>query len=266
MKASSISKSVLVGVVFFYGWASFAEDTITSSSPVTTAEPSTQVENSTQEPSNFDKAKEKVSDAYGQVQSTLAKGRYLRGQSKWALFGNYAPLDLLIPGKYGVSLGWTRGPDKIWELEYLRGKVAVPFIVEDLGKMTDQRLTLMARSFSGNSFNFSYGISYFDFSITLGDKLLNGVSAGQVPYVDVISVQSVGFYLGVGNRWNFPNGFTLGVDWATWAQPVYITNEEKGFLDATTDESDKDEVETALDVVNYFPRLSFLKLNLGWSF
>ena len=143
---------------------------------------------------------------------------------------NYSPIDLLIPSKYGFTLGYINNADKTWEFEYLRGSISVPFIIEDLGKMTDERFSVIGRSYFGsNSFNFSYGISYFDFSLHLGDKLLSRVTGGNYPSIDLVEVQSVGFNLAIGNRWSLNRNVTFGIDWISWAQPVYVLNQKSTF-------------------------------------
>jgi hypothetical protein len=180
---------------------------------------------------------------------------------------NYSPFDLLIPSKYGFTLGYIKSKEKTWEFEYLRGSISVPFIVEDLGKMTDERFSLMARSFfGGNTFNMSYGLSYFDFSLHLGDKLINRVSGGSYPSIDVVDIQSLGFNLAIGNRWTFDHNITFGVDWISWAQPVYVTNKKSLFLDYASNQEDRDAVDKSMKVISFFPRLAFLKLQLGMQF
>jgi hypothetical protein len=93
----------------------------------------------------------------------------------------------------GFSLGLNNDGDKTWELEYLRGSISVPFIIEDLGKMTDERISIIGRSyFGGNSFNLSYGVSYFNFSLHLGDKLLGGLTGGAYPSIDLVEIKAYG--------------------------------------------------------------------------
>lgn len=180
---------------------------------------------------------------------------------------NYSPIDLLIPSKLGLTVGYIVSEEKTWEFEYLRGSISVPFIVEDLGKMTDERYSVIARSYSaGNSFNFSYGLSYYDFSLHLGDKLLNRVTGGTYPSIDLVEIQSLGFNLGLGNRWTIDKNITLGVDWISWSQPVYVLNKKSSFLDYASNQQDKDDVDKAMKLISYLPRLAILKIQLGVSF
>jgi hypothetical protein len=183
------------------------------------------------------------------------------------VLGNYATFDLLIPSKIGLTFGTIFNEDKTLEFEYLRGSFAIPFLIKDLGQMTDTRYSLIKRNyFGGNSFNMSYGISYFDFSMTLGNSLITAVSSGNYPEMDLVEVKTLGLNIGIGNRWTFKHNITLGVDWISWNQPLFVTTNKSVFLDHATNQQDKDDVQTAMKVISYFPHFSFLKLQFGMLF
>lgn len=178
----------------------------------------------------------------------------------------YSPIDLLIPSKIGASFGYMESADKIWEFEYLRGSLSAPFVVGDLGKMTDERVSVMKRSYSGsNSFNFSYGITYYNFSLRLGSDILSRVSGGQGA-MDMIQIQSLGVNLGLGHRWSIAKNITAGVDWVSWSQPLLTLKKDAAFLDQANDANDKDDVDKAVKLITYFPRFVFLKLQVGVLF
>lgn len=86
------------------------------------------------------------------------------------------------------------------------------------------------------------------------------------PSIDLVSIEALGFNVAIGNRWTFDHNITLGIDWISWAQPVAVTNKKSAFLDSSANEEDKDDVDTALKIISYFPRFSFLKLQLGILF
>jgi hypothetical protein len=89
----------------------------------------------------------------------------------------YSPIDLIIPNKVGLHIAWKKSTTEFWEFEALSGKVAVPYLIADLGKMTDNRYSLLLRTKeSDSSFNLTYGVTFFDFSIVLGDRFLNSLS------------------------------------------------------------------------------------------
>lgn len=215
----------------------------------------------------LDKAGEVAKETTEQVTKTLAETKIRRGKADYFVLVSYSPIDFLIPSKKGITLGLIRDADKTWEFEYLSGSISVPLVVEDLGKMSDERISIIGRSYFGNnSFNFSYGLSHFGFSLHLGDKLLNRVTGGNYPSLDLVEIKSLGFNVGIGNRWTFKHDVTLGIDWISWMQPVHITKKESSFLDYASNEEDKKDVDKAIGFISYMPRFAFLKLQLGILF
>jgi hypothetical protein len=177
----------------------------------------------------------------------------------------YAPLDLFIPSKYGASAGWRFTPKTTLELEYLRGSLSVPFLFDALGGMTDQRLALIVRShFRKSSFNYHYGVSYNMFKIKLGNEIINR-SVPHASDLDEIILNSLGFVVGLGNRWIISDNFIVGVDWFVWAQPLTQLKKKTDFMQYVSD-SDRGRLNDAIDFISEFPRFSVLKINLGMTF
>ncbi len=254
----------------FCSLATESDDSVESSSEQSTegSEGSKATEATESSDEGFlNKAGKVAKDASAAVSKKLGETRERRENSDYLLLFNYSPLDLIIPSKYGLTMGLIRDADKSWEIEYVEGSFAIPFIVDDLGKMSDKRYSLIGRSyFGGNSFNFSYGLSYFDFSLFLGDKILNQVTNSAIPAIDLVEIQSFGVNFGLGHRWTFNRDITFGVDWISLAQPLLITKNKSAFLEHSTNQKDKDDVENAMRVISYFPRLSFFKLQVGILF
>lgn len=179
----------------------------------------------------------------------------------------YSPLDLLIPSKWGAKVGGETPGELAWEFEYLRSSLETPFIIADLGKMTDERYSLILRSFGQRkSFNVHFGVTYFSFKAHLSPKFLNTVPTQIDTSYDVVQVESVGFNLGIGHRWHWGEHFHFGVDWLSWAQPVFITKNQSEITDLTEDEDTKETISDAVRIANYVPRLLTLKVFLNFSF
>lgn len=218
------------------------------------------------ENSIVEKSGEFQQESSEQTSENKSTTRDHRSTADYFIMGYYSPIDLLIPSKYGLSAGLITDADRTTELEYLRGSISVPFVVEDLGSMKDERFSIVRRHYFGrNSFNFGYGITYFDFTIHLGNKFLDQIQQAY-PSTDLVEAQSLGFNLSIGNRWTFFRNITIGVDWISWAQPIFVTNKKAAFLDTSASEQDRKDVDKALDVITYFPRFSFFKLQLGILF
>lgn len=195
------------------------------------------------------------------------KSRISRGTSDVTAHILYSPLDLFIPQKIGASLGWIESASRTWEFEYLRGKIAAPSFLEDLGKMTDEKISVLARSyFSKNSFNLSYGLTYFRYKIQLGSEELQGVSPSERSQFDVVELESLGLNVGIGNRWALTDHLSVGVDWIELYQPLFETKSNTDFTNETSDQDTKDDVEDALKFLGHFPRFTVLKLQVGMTF
>lgn len=213
------------------------------------------------------KATELSDDAKEVAEETIGQSRKNRFNKRVILVGQYSSLDLLIPGKYGASVAVASSEDQSFEFDFMRGSLAVPGLIADLGKMTDLRASLSGRSYFGNnSFNLLYGITYFDFSVKVGDKLLSRISQDRLQSWEVFGVNALGLQFGLGNRWTFDQGFLFGVDWFTWSQPMFIVKRKIRPLSEISDESDRRDVDKAVRFISYFPRFSFLKLQLGYTF
>ena len=191
----------------------------------------------------------------------------IREESVAGIFALLSPLDLVVPGKYGLS-AYKNYNEKQYEAEYLRGTLSVPKVITDIGSVTDQRLTVRIRKFSETSnFNWYWGVTYFAFDAKLGSDLLNTVAPGQpISEVDLVRHRAFGIDLGLGHRWHFKNNLALGIDWVSWSQP--LTTLEKGipFLKSSGSQSSKEKVEKAFNIVAYVPRFSILRLSAGYIF
>jgi len=181
---------------------------------------------------------------------------------------NYSYFDLILPSKYGFSLGYIESPKDTYEFEYLRASVSIPVsVVKDLGSFSEVRMSLMDRHFFGEgTFNGLWGVVYNSNKLEIGNGILSRISSQGVPRVKPLQVDTLGVVGGVGNRWLFSNGIAFGVDWFTWAQPLIVIKKENQFRDVATNENDKNNIDTAVKALGYFPRLSILKVNLGMAF
>ena len=214
-----------------------------------------------------EKATEATQQAVKDIKESTAETRASRENFNYFGYVTYSPLDLIIPSKIGATIGLNGNADSTWELEYLKGSISVPFLVKDLGKMSDERISIIRRSYLGtNSFNFSYGLSYYDFTLHLGDALLSRMTYGKYPSIDLVEIQSLGFNIGIGNRWTFAKNISFGVDWISWSQPVYTISRKSEFLKYATNQQDRADVDKGLRAIAYFPRLTLLKLQLGVTF
>ncbi len=206
-------------------------------------------------------------DAASAVGKKLDETKDLRAKSRWAILGNYSLIDTWIPSKYGVTVAYIPSADAAWEIEYLRGSLSFELFIKDLGKMTDERLSLIRRFYSDrNSFSFFAGAAYHSFSVHLGDRLTSLISNNLIPNVDLVTVKTLGFIGGLGNRWQFGSGWTLGVDWFSMYVPIKTLEAEAPYVSSTASESGKNDVRDVMDVIKRIPTFAVFKFQVGMSF
>lgn len=213
-----------------------------------------------------DKAIEKIQDAHAKYKKEIGEMAQRRRDATANILGHYSPLSMWVPSKVGVSLGYIKDEKWTYELEGLYGSLGYELLGINLAKFSEVRLNLMARYFSSGSFNLFFGLHYEKIDLTLGDNLLGSFSAADKVEYNLLEIENVGVVGGLGNRWLFKNGFTLGVDWIALNQPIYSLKSNARFLDSNASQSDKDAVDRGLSVLKYLPRVTFLKLGLGWTF
>ena len=217
---------------------------------------------------NFkDQALDSFNTRLKELQMMGLESKAHRENSKFLVLGSFAWIDPIIPGKIGFTAGYLPNSNTSFELDYLRGSVALPGFLSYLGSITDQRVSLLSRSYFGsNSFNISYGLSYMDLSMTLGDELIGRVPGVSLASISLIKIQTLGVNIGIGNRWVVWKSLTLGCDWIYLNQPLALLKREDTFLNYATNTNDRDTVETGLKVLTYFPRLGLLRVQLGATF
>lgn len=211
-----------------------------------------------------------VNKAHEPVKEQVDMSPRVREKNNMAILIHYAPMDIIIPSKTGATFSYS-GDDRNaqYEIQYLRASFSVPFLVDDLGSITEQRLALIKRNFTKDSnFNWYYGISYHSLEVHLGNEYLSALapSSQQIPNIDVLKIEALGFDLGLGHRWYFENGITFGIDWIGWSQPLISLKKQNYFSDVATNQEDKDNAEKLMTAGTYLPRFSVLKLSLGYSF
>jgi hypothetical protein len=183
-------------------------------------------------------------------------------ESTWGVYGTYSYLDLWLPSKLGLVVSYGDN-NRVYELAYQSASYSFDYIVDDLGKWTDKRIHLTTRSHTwGSSFNFQYGAYYNSFSIDLGSNLTRLVGA----QYDVIKIETVGAMFGVGNRWTWDNGLSIGSDWFRIFYPLAVVGEDTSFLDKTDDAGDKSDVQKVVDIVKSTPTITLVHFEIGYRF
>ena len=103
-------------------------------------------------------------------------------------------------------------------------------------------------------------------NIHLGDRLTSLISGNLIPNADLVKIKTLGITGGLGNRWQFKKGFTLGVDWFSLYIPLKTFMAEAPYVNSGASESGKNDVRKAIKIIKRIPTFSSLKLQLGLTF
>lgn len=206
------------------------------------------------------KASNAMVDAY---RATGEAAYELRNETSATVLLHYSPLDLLLPSKIGATMDWHADAETLYEIDYSYSSIKASISSADLSKMSETRISLLKRNFGSGAFHWFWGFNYNSTEAGINETLMNTAGGG---VSDVLTVQSLGMTVGVGHRWALGKNFSFGVDWFSWAQPLVLLKKEAPFVDATTNPDYKDDIDTALKVIGYFPRWAAFKMYLGYSF
>ncbi|KYG66637.1 hypothetical protein AZI86_06215 [Bdellovibrio bacteriovorus] len=206
------------------------------------------------------KASNAMIDAYRSSSEAAYDSRKNNGAT---VLLSYSALELVLPSKMGATVAWHKDADTLYELDYSYSSVSASAHHFDLASMKETRISLLKRNFGGGAFHWFWGVNYNAFRATINESFMNTAINGAS---DVFNVQTLGLTLGVGHRWVFYDRFSFGIDWFSWAQPLVILKKEAPFVDNSTNQENKDDIDTALKIVGYFPRWAAFKIYLGYSF
>jgi hypothetical protein len=211
-----------------------------------------------------DEAKPIVQEKPKPVVKEIRKGadtsRENRAASNGTLTFGWEPFATWIPSKWGMS--YTQIFNENWsvELEYYTGSINSNYVGVDLGAVKERRLTLQAKRYLGNSFYYSFGPVLADFNARLGTSIV------ATDYSSSFSAQNLGAAAGIGNRWQWSNGVTFGIDWFRINVPLIETKVEDNVLDDITNSGDQDDIKNIIRTFNRVPTFVLFGLNLGYTF
>lgn len=100
--------------------------------------------------------------------------------------------------------------------------------------------------------------------ITLGDDLLSKISREKLQ-VELVKTSAIVWNLGIGNRWQFDNGITLGSDWLEISVPLK-TKMKEHVSPLFKAEGDRKTATRILKILRNFPSMTAFKLQIGYTF
>lgn len=196
-----------------------------------------------------------------------AESRDERLLTKWTVLGSYSYFDLWVPSKVGVAAVYNHAVSDSFEIQFDRGSVGFDYFNISLGKVSDDRISLIWRRFNQrNSFNYFVGLHHTSYKIRLGDDLLKTVGATQRGAVEMMEISELGPTIGFGNRWQSKSGIVWSFDWLTLNFPLWTLKSRTPFLDSTSNSSAQKDVQDVLRVLKNVPTGAVVKIHLGYAF
>lgn len=202
-------------------------------------------------------------DKIKEIPQKLSRSADYREDSIGTVMAGYQFLASWIPSKW--SAAYTQNFNRKWSLEaeYLKGSMGIGAFGFDAASITETRYSLVGRRFVGNSFNFILGAFKNDFEAQLGNDIVNDMTDKSI---DEFEVSGMGLALGIGNRWQWGNGLTFGIDWFRMNVPLFEKKVDNDVLNKIDDNNDLSRVKDYIDKVKNIPTFVLLGFNLGYTF
>lgn len=204
-----------------------------------------------------------VSEEVAKATRELSNSKQVRDQSFGSVMLGYQFLTSWLPSKKTISYTHIFNDKWSLEAEYSWATIDFPIVGVDLGAIKEKRYTLQARRYVGNSFHFSFGPILNEFNARLGSDFLDNLGN---EIKSSFKVQNLGVTGGMGNRWQWSNGVTFGIDWLRINIPLIETKIKDNVLDAIINEDDQDDIKKVIRTFNRIPTFVLFGLNLGYSF
>lgn len=183
----------------------------------------------------------------------------------WNVSFDLTTISLFVPLKPGATVSYAFDPEYTIELSAMSGGLSAGWLSAELGRYTETSYSAVLRSYgTRSSFHYLIGFSQENTLIKIGNRYVDmATGAGSI---DIAQTQSWAIVLGLGQNWKLRNGMSFGVDYARIAYPLIVANTDSPFLTSNADGDKKGFIADTLNTAAKIPRLSFLQLNIGYSF
>lgn len=183
----------------------------------------------------------------------------------WNLSVDLSTVSLFVPLKPGLTFAYAWDAAYSVEVSAMSGSLSAGWLSAELARYTETSYSVVVRSYgTRSSFHYLLGVSQENTRILIGNRYVD--MATGVGSIDVAQTQSWALVLGLGQAWKLRNGFSFGIDYARIAYPLIVGNTDSAFLNSSADGDKKGFVADTLNTAAKIPRISFLQLNVGWTF
>ena len=175
----------------------------------------------------------------------------------------YSPMSLPLPGTKFASVFFNINSDWQFGFEYANTTLGLTAFSFEFGEVNEYSRGLKLRYFTGNSFNWIMGYGRRDTLFKLPGDLFDLVTH---EYSNVATRTRTDYVqVGMGNQWQWDNGFGLAIDWITINVPIdgKVTTSADRYTD---NEDDAKEVRRLEDIVAWYPQFWVVAVKIGYSF
>lgn len=189
-----------------------------------------------------------------------------RSDKTFTLAGTYGLYSFLVPGKKGFQLTYLHDSRWTYEADYFSGDWGLNKYGINLVSLSERLTTFKVRKYWASSFNLTAGFGERRLAFELGSAILEKIPSNVIPKSTLIEIKRYVLTFGIGNRWHFPKGFTVGADWFEIAAPVGKARVQDDIVDSVQDEDDRKNSKKAVDYLANLPTVNVVKISMGYSF
>ncbi len=206
-----------------------------------------------------------IEDTSSEVKTVVRTrtNRELRAARSLSAGINWGLINMWIPNKLGGNLQYNYSETTTIALDYQSAGYKAAVFDFKFGEIKESKYGVQIKSFgSSNTFFLSYSLMRYQFKAELGTDLFGPMS---LPFAPLFDIGSLGLQFGLGNQWNWDNGFTFAVEWFSVYYHAFAKTKNTeifNYLNA----NDRDKANKVVDLIYNLPIIELLKIQLNYSF
>lgn len=192
---------------------------------------------------------------------TLGDTEKNRMDSNHQLAVGYQYASTWVVGKATASYTYLAGQTWAFNLEYSTAERTVDIADFEIGKIKEDRISLLAQYYLNNSFFVAGGGYYYEYAIDTAGSLRNVLNQ---QLQRKWNIGGLGAAFAFGSRWQTDWGLTWGFDWVRLNIPFVSTweNKETGEVETVR----RRDVDRTFEVLEKFPTIAFVGVQIGYTF
>lgn len=196
--------------------------------------------------------------SYPGIQSAKTRANHAFGLNL-----SLAPVNVPFPMGYGFSGYGFINKSVMLGMDYLQASIALDVLGLEFGEIKERYLTLEARLFASQSFNFLIGAGSRTMEARLAKDLFDLATSHYSQVASTIHTNYLRF--GIGNFWHFKKRFSFAIDYFTLNIPLSADIKRSAQVYAKN-ERDRGRIQDAENIVKWYPSATLFQLHFGMLF